>query len=85
MTKDEVVRNNLDLLSEFMRYAFDHPDVLDEIPPDAEVIFLPEGDPDLCAENRQMLEKGDESKRPRIVFRMEKPKRTFPHIARVVS
>ena len=85
MTKDEVVRGNLDLLSEFMRYAFDHPDILDEIPPDAEVMFLPEDDPALCAENMQMLEKGDRARRPHVVFRMEKPRIAVPHLEREVG
>ena len=85
MTKDEVVRGNLDLLSEFMRYAFDHPDILDEIPPDAEVVFLPEDDVALCAENMHMLERGDGSKRAHVVFRMEKPKIVVPHLEREVG
>ena len=41
MTKEEAVRKNLDLLNEFMKYAFDSPQVLDQIPAGAEVIILP--------------------------------------------
>ena len=32
MTQDEMVNQNLDLLSDFMNVAFDHPDILDQIP-----------------------------------------------------
>ena len=32
MKRESVVRKNLDLLDEFMKYAFDHPEILDEIP-----------------------------------------------------
>ena len=32
MKKEIAVRRNLDLLDTFMKYAFDHPDILDEIP-----------------------------------------------------
>ena len=84
-TKDHMVRGNLDLLSEFMRYAFDHPDILDEIPPDAEVVFLPGDNWALCAENMRMLERDDGSKRPYVVFRMERPKTVVPRLERVVG
>ena len=55
MKKESVVRKNLDLLDEFMKYAFDHPDILEEIPQDASLVILPEGDPSLEKENRKML------------------------------
>ncbi|OPX25523.1 MAG: hypothetical protein B1H02_01270 [Candidatus Latescibacteria bacterium 4484_107] len=80
MTKDEVVRGNLDLLSEFMRYAFDHPDILDEISPEAELVLLPEDDPGLCAENMRMLEKSEGAERPHVVFRMKKPQVVVPRL-----
>jgi Family of unknown function (DUF5647) len=33
MKRDSVIKKNLDLLDEFMKYAFDHPDILEEFPP----------------------------------------------------
>ena len=57
MKKEPTVRKNLDLLDEFMKYAFDHPEVLDQIPHDASLVILPEGDPSLVKENRKMLNK----------------------------
>jgi len=38
-----------------MKYAFGHPDILDELPRDASLVILPEGDPSLEKENRKML------------------------------
>ena len=55
MKKESMVRKNLDLLDEFMKYAFDHPDILDEIPRCAALVILPEGDPSLRRENRKIL------------------------------
>ena len=55
MKKESVVRKNLDLLDEFMKYAFDHPDILDEIPRDASLILFPEGDSSLERENKRTL------------------------------
>lgn len=77
MKKESIVRKNLDLLDEFMKYAFDHPDILDELPQDASLVILPEGDPSLRKENQKMLKrlkiKGEEvvalklkSTRPKI-------------------
>lgn len=57
MKKDSVVKNNLDLLDEFMKYAFDHPDILEEVPPNASLVILPEGNPSMQKENRKMLNK----------------------------
>ena len=51
MTRAEVVRSNLDLLHEFMQVAFEQPDILDQIPPDAELVILPENDPAFYTEN----------------------------------
>ena len=38
-----------------MKYAFDHLDILDEVPRDASLVILPEGDLSLQKENRKML------------------------------
>ena len=55
MKKEYIVKKNLDLLDEFMKYAFDHPDILDEVPRDASLVILPEGDLSLQKENRKMI------------------------------
>lgn len=55
MKKESLVKKNLDLLDEFMKYAFDHPDILDEVPRDASLVILPEGDLSLQKENRKMI------------------------------
>ena len=54
MEKDELTKRNLDLLDGFMRYAFEHPGILDQIPQDAQIVILPTDDPELSAENRRM-------------------------------
>lgn len=54
MERDDLAKRNLDLLNGFMRYAFDHPAILDQIPQDAQIVILPTNDPELSAENRQI-------------------------------
>jgi len=45
--KNEMIERNIELSAEFSRYLFDHPDLEDSIPSDAEIIFLPEFDSEL--------------------------------------
>jgi len=56
MTKEEVIKKNLDLHSEWMKYTFENPDILDRIPKGAVLVILPEDDKDLYAENYRILE-----------------------------
>ena len=40
-----------------MKYAFDNPNVLEKIPPEAELVILPIDDQELCKYNRKMANK----------------------------
>lgn len=55
MRKDDMAARKLSLLDEFMRYAFDHPAIIEQIPEDAHVVILPADDPELSAENQRMV------------------------------
>jgi len=57
MKRESVVRKNLDVLDEFMKYAFDHPEILDAIARDRTLVILPEGDRALELQNRKTLHK----------------------------
>ena len=56
MTKDELTKKNLNLHAEWMKYAFENPDVLDRIPKGAVLVILPEEDEELYTENYRILE-----------------------------
>ena len=64
MKKEQAIRKNLDLLNEFMKYACENPDVLEKIPPGAELIILPLDDPELYEYNKgmadQLVSQGEE-------------------------
>ena len=70
MNKEKIIKKNLDLLDEFMKYAFDHPEILDEIPRDANLVLLPERDSSLEEANKKILSrlksKGEETVAIRI-------------------
>ena len=55
MTKDDIVRKNLDFHAEWMKYIFENPDVLDNIPKGAALVILPEDDKELYEENYTLL------------------------------
>ena len=80
LSKDRVVKKNLDLLNEFMKYAFEHPDVLDKMPREAALVIFPTNDPELYNENRRtvdsLLKKGEKV----VVVEFESPKAIVPKI-----
>jgi hypothetical protein len=51
------MRKNLDLLDEFIKYAFERPYVIEQIPRNASLFVLPEGDLSLEKKNRRTLNK----------------------------
>jgi hypothetical protein len=56
MRKEDLFRKNHILGVEFDRYLLEHPEVLEEIPEDAEIYFLAEDAPELLEENFKMAE-----------------------------
>jgi hypothetical protein len=85
MTRDEIIRRNLDLLNEFMQFAFESPDILDQIPPGTELIILPENDPELCKANQETLEALKRQGKSSTVVHMRKPERIPPRIELAVE
>jgi hypothetical protein len=51
MRKEDLFKKNHILGMEFDRYLLENPELLDQIPENAEVYFLPEEDPELSQEN----------------------------------
>ena len=80
MTKDEVTKKNLDLHAEWMKYAFENPDVLDRIPKGAVLVILPEDDEELYVENYRVLEENKGKGIPVFVVTMKMPKPQISNI-----
>lgn len=57
MTEQEIFAKNLILSSEFDRYIIEHPEFAVKIPLNAQVVFLPEDDDELCRINMEIAEK----------------------------
>ena len=75
-----MVKKNLDLQAEFMKYVFENPEVLDKIPKDATMVILPEDDPELYKENLKIVKTQEEKKMPVVIVRMKTPKPVIPRI-----
>lgn len=56
MRKEDLFRKNHIFGVEFDRYLLEHPEVLEQIPENAEVYFLPEDDPEISQENLKIAE-----------------------------
>lgn len=78
----EMVERNIELSAELSRYLFDHPELEEKIPPDSEIVLLPEFDPELKDYNLELgrkLEMGGSRVvyikiarlRPKILSRIE--------------
>jgi hypothetical protein len=67
MRKEDLFRKNHMLGVEFDRYLLEHPQIIEQIPDDAEVYFLPEEDPELLQENLKIAE-AQKAQGRRIVF-----------------
>jgi len=80
MKKELAVKKNLDLLNEFMKYAFENPDVLERIPPDVELIILPIDDPELSEYNRKTADKILSLGKKVIFVKMKKPEIPTPEL-----
>jgi hypothetical protein len=80
MRKDIAIKKNLDLLNEFMKYAFENPEVLEKIPPGAELIILPLDDSELYEHNKKMADRLSSKGEEVVCVKMKMPKIPAPEI-----
>jgi len=80
MTENEIIKHNLDLLNEFMKIAFDQPEILDKIPKGSELVILPENDPELYAANLKIKQSLEGKGKKVVVVKMKKPEMVPPPV-----
>ena len=85
MKKNEIVKKNLGLHGEWMKYVFEHPEVLDRIPKGAVLVILPEDDEVLYDENYKVLEENKMKGIPVFVVTMKTPKPQISNIEVVIA
>ena len=85
MEEKEIVKKNLELLGEFMKYANEHPEVLDSISAGIELIILPLDDKELYTENQKTVKKLQEKNISTMVIKFRKPELVKPEIELTAS
>ena len=80
MRKDLAIKKNLDLLNEFMKYAFESPEILEKIPPEAELIILPIDDQELYKYNEDLANKIFSQGKDVVLVKMKKPEVSIPQL-----
>ena len=65
-----VVERNIALTGEFTRYLLEHPQLLQTLPEQFEVVILPEDDPDMRAYNLELLDQYGAEEKPIVFVRM---------------
>lgn len=78
MKKADIIKKNLDLLNEFMKYAFDHPEILDQVPSGGEVVILPDDDPAVMQQNMKIAEKQRQSGKDVVLVTFRRPAPVTP-------
>jgi len=71
MTRDEQFRKNNELFALFMQQVLEDPEFVDRIPEGAEIIFLPQSDPELCQENLRLGKEREQEGRPVAYINIE--------------
>lgn len=80
MEKNEIIKKNLDLHAEWIRYVFEHPEVLDQIPQGSELVIIPNNDIDLAKENQKIAEDLKNKGLPFVIIHLDLPKPPKPEI-----
>ena len=80
MRKDLAIKKNLDLLNEFMKYAFENPEILEKIPPEAELVILPLDDQELYKYNEELANKIFSQGKNVVLVKMKKPEVSIPQL-----
>ncbi len=66
----KVVERNIRLLDHFMRYALAHPEVLDKLPADFELVILPDDDSEVRRYNLDLLSQYGSQGNPVVFVRL---------------
>ena len=71
MTERDYFDKNLELSTEFSKYILTHPEIEQQIPEGAQVVFLLESDPELSRKNQEMAKKQKEEGQSVVFVRIK--------------
>ncbi len=67
MIEKELFEKNLEISNEFSKYILNHPEIEEQIPPNAVMVFVVENNPELSQKNIEMSRAHHEPDQP-VVF-----------------
>ena len=70
-SRETVVEKNITLSFEFERYILEHPEILEQIPDGAQVVLLPQDDPELYRINLEAAQKARQASEPGPIVYIE--------------
>lgn len=71
MNKEELVKRNIELSTEFGKFILDNPQLGEKIPPEAVIIFIDESNPELTKYNLSLAEKAEKEGRPLVKVKIK--------------
>ena len=80
MSQNDIVKKNLELHALWMNYVFDHPEILDKVPPNAHLVIVPNNDAKLANENTKTIRHLHSEGYLVVVVHMDVPKLPVPKI-----
>ena len=80
MEQNEMTKKNLDLHAEWVRYCFEHPEILERIPDGAQVVIVPGNDAVLAEENHKIAEELKAKGLPVVMVYLDLPKPPVPRL-----
>jgi hypothetical protein len=82
MSEQELFEKNLVLTTEFDRYLLEHPEIAEQIPLNAQIVLLPDDDPELSQKNREIAAAQREPSQPVVYVHIQQ---LAPAISRLVN
>ncbi len=70
MMNDQIIERNLSLVTEVTRFILENPSILDRLPPDFQLVVLPQDDPELSLYNLDLLAGHTEQNKPLVMVRL---------------
>lgn len=71
MNKEEIIKKNIELSTEFGKYIMDNPELGEKIPPEAVIVFIDQSDPELTKYNLTLAEQAEKENRPIVKVKIK--------------
>ncbi len=71
MNKEEIIKKNIELSTEFGKYIMDNPELEKKIPSEAVIVFIDRSNPELTKYNLTLAEQAEKENRPIVKVKIK--------------